>query len=84
MYGFRIELQTNLDAIDNDGNIEKLQKLVITTNKNGLEKDLSVLFGKQISCIETTLGNPTSIKQAIFTATPQTILKDPNVVEICI
>ncbi|KYG34672.1 hypothetical protein [Bacillus gaemokensis] len=81
-YDFRIELQTNMDAIDDIESIEELQKIVMTIKKSGLEQDLSCLFQKEINSIETILDNKTTLKNVCFNPSYKKALKDPNGVEI--
>ncbi|MEN1936329.1 hypothetical protein AAIE21_12155 [Paenibacillus sp. 102] len=81
-YGFRIELQTNFDAIDDSESVEELQKIVMTTKQTGLEQDLSFLFQKEIKSIETIRDNKTILKHVYLNSFYQRKQTDPNGVEI--
>ncbi|WP_459502701.1 VOC family protein [Bacillus sp. C1] len=81
-YGFRIELQTHLDAIDDNESIEELQKIIMTTKQTGLEQDLSFLFHKEIKSIETIRDNKTALKHVYVNSLYERKQKDPNGVEI--
>ncbi|MBO1580493.1 VOC family protein [Bacillus sp. XF8] len=81
-YGFRIEIQTNFDVIDDGGSIDELQKVIMTTKQTGLEQDLSFLFQKEINSIETIHDNKTTLKHVYLNSLYQRKQKDPNGVEI--
>lgn len=81
-YGFRIELQTNLDVIDDRQGKEEGQKIVMTTKKSGLKQDFSFLFQKEINNIETILDSKTALKHVYFNPLYEKKQKDPNGVEI--
>lgn len=81
-YGFRIELQTHKDVIDDDKQIAYLQKFVMVMKKEGLENDLSFLLGKEVSFIENVIGDEVTIKQVVFNENTKISLKDPNGVEV--
>ncbi len=80
-FGFDIELQTHADAVDNKDPGE-LQKLVIVTKTEGLEKNLSLLFERELETIESVAGDVVTIKQAFMKGMTTGISQDPNGVEI--
>ncbi|MTH54876.1 hypothetical protein GKZ89_15850 [Bacillus mangrovi] len=79
-YSFRIELQTSKDAIDGITEEAELQKLTIVTKRNGLENDLSLLFGQPVSHIVSETGEMVAIKEAFIKGMPD--VTDPNGVRI--
>ena len=81
-YGFRIELQIHPDVIDPGTDSASLEKLKLETKVEGLEHDLERLFGKPVVTISTTLGEQTSIKEAVINGLRSTNLMDPNGVRI--
>lgn len=81
-YGFRIELQTHFDVIDDNEDITQLHQLVIVTKKTGLKDDLTLLFEKEIPEIQHRLGDKVTIKQATLNKDATTFITDPNEVAV--
>jgi hypothetical protein len=81
-YNFKIELQTNEDAIDSFNHQVKIQELKLTTKKAGLESDLFSLFGNSAYNISTEVGDEVTIKQAVIKNLISSSVVDPNGVEI--
>lgn len=77
-YGFRIELQTHRDVIDNDEDVTQLQQLVIVTKKKGLKDDLTLLFEKEMPEIDYIIGDEVTIRQAVFNKNVNASVTDPN------
>jgi hypothetical protein len=77
-YNFRIELQTNTDVIDSMNDNIKIQELKLETKKNGLENDLSVLFGSFFNNIYSVIGDAVTIKEAVIKGISSSPLVDPN------
>lgn len=75
-YKFLIELQTHLDAVDGDGREPSIEKMTIATKIKGLEKDLSLLFGREVP-IQTSLEDHVTLKEVIFKEFKQSLV-DPN------
>ena len=79
-YGLRIELQTHDDAIaDADGT--ELVRLVLSTPREGLEKDLAELFDRPIPQIQTVRGEKTVLQEAVFSGA-SLVGTDPNGVQL--
>ncbi|WP_251551095.1 hypothetical protein [Neobacillus muris] len=83
-YHFRIELQTNKDAVDSLTAPINIQELLLTTKSTGLEKDLSLLFGHPVHTIKSVVGDVVTIKEAVFNDSFAEDLVDPNGVRILI
>lgn len=81
-YNFRIELQTNEDAVDSFNHQVKIQELKLTTKKAGLESDLSSLFGNSAYNISSEIGDVVTIKQAVIKNLISSPIIDPNGLEI--
>ena len=81
-YNFRIELQTNEDAVDAFNDQVKIQELKLTTKKAGLESDLFYLFGNCANNISSEVGDVVTIKQAVINNLISSPIVDPNGVEI--
>ena len=81
-YHFRIELQTNSDAVDSLTAPINIQELLLTTKSTGLEKDLSLLFGHPVHTIKSVVGDVVTIKEAVFNDSFAEDLVDPNGVRI--
>ncbi len=79
-YGLRIELQVHEDAIaDTDGTT--LERLILTTPREGLEADLTKLFDRPISQIQTVRGEKTVLQEAVFSDV-SLVGTDPNGVQL--
>ena len=81
-YNFRIELQTNENAVDSFNHQEKIQGLKLTTIKGGLESDLFSLFGNSAFNISSEVGDVVTIKKAVIKNLNTSPIVDPNGVEI--
>lgn len=81
-YNFRIELQTNEDAVDSFNHQVKIKELTLTTKKAGLESDLFSLFGNSTYNISSEVGDVVTIKQAEIKTLISSPIVDPNGVEI--
>ncbi|PLS18037.1 hypothetical protein CVD28_10200 [Bacillus sp. M6-12] len=81
-YNFRIELQTNEDAVDSFNHQVKIQELKLKTKKPGLESDLFPLFGNSAYNISSEVGDVVTIKQAVIKNLISSSIVDPNGVEI--
>ncbi|ULT59413.1 hypothetical protein L1999_13160 [Neobacillus drentensis] len=81
-YNFRIELQTNEDAVDAFNHQVKIQELKLTTKKAGLESDLYSIFGNSASNISSEVGEVVTIKQVVIKNLISSPIVDPNGVEI--
>lgn len=81
-YNFRIELQTNEDAVDSFNHQVKIKELKLTTKKVGLESDLFSLFGNSAYNISSKVGDMITIKQAVIKHLISSPIVDPNGVEI--
>jgi len=81
-YGFRIELQTRKEVVDNVADDVKLHALKIATKTSGLENDLSLLFGKPINSMNSVVGDEVTIQEAVIEGFLQTNAIDPNGVNI--
>lgn len=77
-YGFRIELQTNWDAVDALADPVKIEALKIIVPTKGLEKDLSLLFGKPMKQIQTAVDGEATIKEAVINGLSLFDQTDPN------
>jgi hypothetical protein len=81
-YSFRIELQSHTDVMDSRTDQFQINQLTIETKKNGLEQDLSLLFGVPIETVISKAGNEVTIKEAIINGFPSPNSVDPNGVRI--
>ncbi|MED1469279.1 hypothetical protein [Bacillus salipaludis] len=81
-YNFRIELQTNEDAVDSFNHQIKIKELKLTTKKAGLESDLFFLFGNSAYNISSEVGDVVTIKQAVIKNLISSPIVDTNGVEI--
>ncbi|GGL62034.1 hypothetical protein [Sporolactobacillus putidus] len=81
-YGFRIELQKNMDTIDSINSRTKIIKLTIMTKLNDLENFLFRLFGKPVNEIKLINGEKATIKEAMIRNLQLTKCTDPNGVSI--
>lgn len=81
-YGFKIELQTNIDVIDSMTDNVKIKELKMVTKIKGLENDLSLLFSKPIENISSVVGDSVTIKKAKIKGLLQPNKFDPNGVKI--
>jgi len=81
-YNFRIELQTNEDAVDSFNQQVKIKELKLTTKKAGLESDLFSLFGNSAYNISSEVGDVVTIQQAVIKNLISSPIADPNGVEI--
>jgi catechol 2,3-dioxygenase-like lactoylglutathione lyase family enzyme len=81
-YQFLIELQTHLDAVDGDGKIAEIDKMVISTPIEGLEEDLEMLFGKKVLEIQSTIEEPVMLKEVKLSLVNKNDIIDPNGVQI--
>lgn len=81
-YDFRIELQANPDVIDSVKGDIKLNKLTLKTKMAGLDKDLSILFGKPVKNVVFEVGEEVSIKETSMKGFGSTNTIDPNGVKI--
>lgn len=81
-YNFRIELQTNEDAVDSFNHQVKIKELKLTTKKAGLESDLFSLFGNSAYNISSEVGDVVTIQQAVIKNLISSPIADPNGVEI--
>nr|WP_243856232.1 MULTISPECIES: hypothetical protein [Cytobacillus] len=81
-YSFRIELQTNKDIVDSMTDNIKIEELKLESKKNGLEDDLSILFGMPVSSIKSVIGETVTIREAVIKDFSSKPLVDPNGVRI--
>lgn len=81
-YNFRIELQTNTDAIDSINDNVRIGTLNLETKTEGLDKALSYLFGKHFNNITSKVGNEITIKEAVIKGLSSSNIIDPNRVRI--
>jgi hypothetical protein len=82
-YGFRVELQTNGDAIDGTADEAKLKELLLTVKKTGLEQDMKILLGRDVS-LAAVEGVTVTVKEAIMTGVKVPGVQDPNGVMLSI
>ncbi len=81
-YNFRIELQSNLDVVDSLKNETKIETMKVATKREGLERDLSTLFHKQMDHIVSEAGDAVTIKETVIKGLLSTDIVDPNGVRI--
>ena len=81
-YQFRIELQAGTDVIESMNDHTRIQKLTLVTKKEGLEADLSTLFGKSVSTILPEAGKEVTLKEAVIQGFLSSDRVDPNGVRI--
>ncbi|OIK11785.1 hypothetical protein [Bacillus sp. MUM 13] len=81
-YGFRVELQVNTDTVDDLMANIKIKELKLGTRMEGLEVDLSNLFGKPVENIISEFGHTVTIKEAVFEGILSSNIIDPNGVRI--
>ena len=81
-YNFRIELQTNEEAVDSINHPVKIQELKLITKKAGLESDLFSLFGNFAYNISSEVGDIVTIKHTVINHFISSPIVDPNGVEI--
>ncbi|MDP5276721.1 VOC family protein [Chengkuizengella axinellae] len=79
-YGFKIELQTNMDVV-NDQDDSTLVQLNIMVKDQGLEKDLSLLFNTDMKSVTSLLGDMVTVKEAVIQGISTSKI-DPNGVEV--
>lgn len=80
-YKFRIELQSNMDAVDSLSENIRIKRVKLETKTPGLDNDLFTLFGQPITSIHTVSGASITIKEAEMEGMPDGLF-DPNGVEI--
>ncbi|WP_226668974.1 hypothetical protein [Metabacillus litoralis] len=76
-YQFRIELQTNRDALEDVKSSLELKSIELTTKKPGLENDLLYLFQLDTTNIKTNTGNELHLNTVEMNDI-SIGLKDPN------
>jgi hypothetical protein len=81
-YSFRVELQSHTDVIDSRTDRFQIEQLTLETTRNGLEQDLSLLFGSPIENIISKAGNEVTIQKAIINGFSSPNAVDPNGVRI--
>ncbi|OIK12079.1 hypothetical protein BIV60_17035 [Bacillus sp. MUM 116] len=81
-YEFDIELQTHSDVVDLDDNTGKLERITIMIKSEGLEKDLTELFGKEVQSVQSVIGEKVTIKEAIIKGFLTMNTVDPNGVNV--
>ncbi|MGD6845610.1 hypothetical protein ACQCVH_24300 [Bacillus infantis] len=81
-YNFRIELQSNEDAVDSLNDQIKIKELKLATKKAGIESDLFTLFGNTSYNISSEVEEVVTIKQAVVKSLVSSPIVDPNGVEI--
>ncbi|RZT21251.1 hypothetical protein [Fictibacillus sp. BK138] len=81
-YSFRIELQSHPDVIDSQTDSFQIRQLMLETTRNGLEQDLTLLFGKPIKNIVSKVGDEVTIQKAIINGFSSPSATDPNGVRI--
>lgn len=81
-YHFRLELQSNIDVIDSMSENIKIKKLKLVTKREGLDKDLSQLFGGSVNQIISVVGNEVLIKEAVINGFLSSNVVDPNGVKV--
>ncbi|MDL4840332.1 hypothetical protein [Aquibacillus rhizosphaerae] len=81
-YGFRIELQSNLDAIDGTTDIAKIEELELFVENGEFKKDLSQLFNKQADNIHSFIGETSTINKAVMSGVLISSKIDPNGVNV--
>ncbi|MEO2076064.1 MAG: hypothetical protein ABGX20_11910 [Bacillus sp. (in: firmicutes)] len=77
-YQFLIELQTHLDAVDGDGLNADIHQMTIATSDDGLEQDLTILFGKKVPEIQNIFEDTVMLKEVILPTISEKEIKDPN------
>ncbi|MFB6468806.1 hypothetical protein ACE38V_18785 [Cytobacillus sp. Hz8] len=81
-YGFRIELQTHIEVVDElESNIH-LQQLTLLIRRKGLENDLATLFQHRNHQIIAKLSQKVTIQEAIIPGLMSADCSDPNGVRI--
>jgi hypothetical protein len=81
-YNFRIELQSNENAVDSLNDQIKIQQLKLAIKKAGIESDLFTLFGNSSYNISSEVEDVVTIKQAVVKNLVSVPIVDPNGVEI--
>lgn len=81
-YGFRIELQSNMDAIDGTTDIARIEELELFVNNKEFEKDFSQLFNKKADNIHTVIGKTSTINKAVMSGILISNKIDPNGVSV--
>jgi hypothetical protein len=81
-YSFKVELQSNVDAMDSLTDHFQIDLLKFMTKRAGLEQDLSLLFGKPIKNVVSETGNEITIKEAFIQGFPSPSSADPNGVKL--
>ncbi len=81
-YNFRIELQSNEDAVDSLNDQVKIQELKLAIKKAGIESDLFTLFGNSSYNISSEVEDVVTIKQAVVKSLVSLPIVDPNGVKI--
>lgn len=76
-YGFKIELQKHHDVVEMNYS-STINRLNMSIRKEGLVKDLSLLFDNDISTIETSVENLVRIKEVEITDIKIEEIRDPN------
>ncbi|MBN8191844.1 hypothetical protein JI667_06735 [Bacillus sp. NTK074B] len=77
-YGFRIELQSNKDAIDGPPAIARMEELELIMEDVELEKDLSCLLNETMNHIQVGKGETSTIHQAVMSGVVPSSQRDPN------
>ncbi|WP_240794258.1 hypothetical protein [Bacillus sp. BHET2] len=77
-YGFRIELQSNVDTIDGTPALAKIEEIDLVVKEGDVEKDLSQLFNKQMNQIHSVKGGAATIKKAVMSGILTSKKTDPN------
>lgn len=81
-YGFRIELQIHLDAIDQTDDSTHLEAIELLVKKEGLKEDLASLLNEFPAQIRTGLGNRVALTKALIKGVPSSNKVDPNGVQL--
>lgn len=81
-YGFRIELQSNVDAIDGTPEIAKIEDLELSIKDGDFEKNLSQLFNKPTDNIHSIIGETSTINKAVMRGILISNKIDPNGVNV--
>ncbi|CAM3991845.1 hypothetical protein [Mesobacillus zeae] len=81
-YGFKIELQTHGDVIDSIQSDETMANLKIATKKDGLARDLALLFNHPVGEVIAVPGGDTMIEEAVIKSFLSPGSSDPNGVKI--
>lgn len=79
---FRIELQSDLDVIDGTPQEARIEELELSLKEGELEKNLSLLFNKQVDNIYSVIGEDTTINKVVLSGISKSDNFDPNGVNV--